>query len=181
MLLPKRTGFLWFICRNHHRCSKTIKHQMYIALVRPHLEYACAVWDTHVTSDIQKIEMVHHRAARFVVRNYSRVDGTVTNILNELNRSSLQEQRKNSRLAIMNKIHANDVAIPIPEYLQRQTIKSTRQYHPLKFRPMKVSSNVYKYSYFPRTISDWNSLPSSVIDSNTIKGFKTALCSLMFM
>ena len=29
---------------------------MYIALVRPHLEYACAVWDTHVTSDIQKIE-----------------------------------------------------------------------------------------------------------------------------
>ena len=58
--------------------------KMYIALVRPHLEYACAVWDTHVTSDIQKIEMVQRRAARFVVRNYSRVDGTVTNILIEL-------------------------------------------------------------------------------------------------
>ena len=112
------------------------------------------------------------------VENYSRVDGTVTNILNELNWSSLQERRKNSRLAVMYKIHANDVAIPIPEYIQRQTIKSTRQYHPLKFRPMKVSTNVYKYSYFPRTISDWNSLPSSVIDSNTIEGFKTALCDV---
>ena len=57
---------------------------MYIALVRPHLEYACAVWDTQVTSDIQKIEMVQCRAARFVVRNYSREEGTLTNILNEL-------------------------------------------------------------------------------------------------
>ena len=116
-VVAKANRVLWFIRRNLHRCSKTIKQQMYIALVRPHLEYACAVWDTHVTSDIQKIEMVQRRAARFVVRNYSRVDGTVTNILNEL-------RRKNSRLAIMYKIHANDVAIPIPEYIQRQTIKS---------------------------------------------------------
>ena len=35
---------------------------------------------------------------------------------------SLQERRKNSRLAIMYKIHTNDVAIPIPEYVQRQNI-----------------------------------------------------------
>ena len=114
-----------------------------------------------------------------MIRNCSRVDGTVTNILNELNWSSLQERRKDSRLAIMYKIHTNDVAIPIPEYIQRQTIKSTRQYHAMKFRPMKVLTNVYKYSYFPRTISDWNRLPSSVIDSNTIEGFETALYNHM--
>ena len=143
-----------------------------------YLEYACAVWDTHVTSDIQKIEMVQRRAARFVARNYSRVDGTVINILNELNWSSLQERRKKSCLAIMNKIHTNDVAIPIPEYVQRQTMKSTRQYHPMKFHPMEVSTNVYKYSYFLKTISDWNNLPSSVIDLNTIEGFTTALCNV---
>ena len=47
----------------------------------------------------------------------------------------------------------------------------------MKFHPKKVSANVYKYNYFPRTISDWNSLPSSVIDFNTIEGFKTALCN----
>ena len=46
----------------------------------------------------------------------------------------------------------------------------------MNFRPMNVSTNVYKYSYIPKTISDSNSLPSSVIDSNTIEGFKTALC-----
>ena len=128
----------------------------------------CAVWDTHVTSDIQKFEMVQRRATRFVVRNYSRVYGTVTNILNWIGLAYRND--KNSRLSIMYKIHTNNVAIPIPEYVQRQTMKSTRQYH-----PMKVSTNVYKYSYFPRNISDLNSLPSSVSDSNTIEGFKTAL------
>ena len=97
MLVPKRTGF-YGIRRNLHRCSKTIKQQMYVALVLPHLEYTCTVWDTQVTSDIKKIEMVQ---LGFVVRNYSRVDGTVTNTLSELNWSSLQERRKNSRLAIM--------------------------------------------------------------------------------
>ena len=103
---------------------------MYMALVRPHLEYACAVWDPHVISDVQKIEMVQRRAARFVACNYSRSDGTVTNILSDLNWSNLQERRKNIRLAIMYKIHANDIAIPIPEHIQRQTTTTTtRQYH----------------------------------------------------
>ena len=48
-VVAKANRVLWFIRRNLHRCSKTIKQQMYIALVRPHLEYAGAVWDTYVT------------------------------------------------------------------------------------------------------------------------------------
>jgi hypothetical protein len=122
--------------------------------------------------------MVQRRAARFVANNYSRTDGTVSNILNDLNWLSLQERRKNIRLAIMYKIHANDIAIPIPEYVQRQTLTTTRQYHPMKFRSMKASTNVYKCSYFPNTISEWNSLPSSVLNSNSIEIFKSALCNI---
>ena len=89
-VVAKANRILWSIRRNLHHCPGTIKQQMYITLVRPHLEYACAVWDTHVTSDIQKIEMVQRRVARFLIKDYSRVDGTVINILNELNWSSLQ-------------------------------------------------------------------------------------------
>ena len=32
---------LWFIRRNLWRCPKSVKQQMYFALVRPHLEVAC--------------------------------------------------------------------------------------------------------------------------------------------
>ena len=118
--------------------------------------------------------MVQRRATRFVTNNYRRTEGTVTGILNNLKWESLQDQRKNKRLAIMHKIHSNDIAIPIPDYVERLKLTKTRQYHPLKFRPMKVSKNMYEYSFFPNTISKWNELPASV-ESRTIDSFKTAL------
>ena len=177
-IVAKANRALWFIRRNLHRCSKAIKEKMYIALVRPHLEYACAVWDPHVTSDIQKIEMVQRRAARFVANEYSRLDGTVTNILRDLDWSTLQERRKNTRLTIMSKIHANDIAIPIPEYIKRQTATNTRQYHPKRFQLVKTCTNVYKYSFFPATISEWNGLPKHILDSNAVQNFTIGLCSI---
>ena len=121
--------------------------------------------------------MVQRRAARFVANNYSRSEGTVTKILKDLKWTSLQERRKNIRLALMYKIHSNDIAIPIPEYIKRPTATNTRQFHPKRFQLVKASKNVYKYSYFPNTISEWNSLPISSLESKTIEDFKTALCT----
>ena len=177
-IVAKANRVLWFIRRNLNRCSKTIKQQMYMALVRPHLEYACAVWDPHVETDINKIEMVQRRAARFVANNYSRAEGSVTSILNDMNWSSLEERRNNTRLTIMYKIHNNDITIPIPQYIRRQNVTSTRQYHPKKFIPVTTSKNVYKHSFFPSTISDWNRLPPSVIDKITTESFKAGLCNV---
>jgi hypothetical protein len=44
----------------------SVKEQAYKALVRPSLEYACSVWDPHLKADINKMEMVQRRAARYV-------------------------------------------------------------------------------------------------------------------
>ena len=51
------------------------------ALIRTHLEYAAAAWDQYTQKNIRELEMVQRRAARFVVSNYSREPGTVTNIM----------------------------------------------------------------------------------------------------
>jgi hypothetical protein len=177
-IVAKANRALWFVRRNLHRCPQSIKQQMYTALVRPHLEYACAVWSPHITSDIHKIEMVQRRAARFVVNNFKRLEGTVSSILSELKWPTLQERRNSMCLIIMFKINSGDIAIPIPNYVQRQTVTTTRQYHPLKFRQMKTSTNVYKYSFFPSTISQWNSLPSSVLESCSVEGFKSAMYNI---
>ena len=100
----KANKALWFIRRNLWRCPTSIKQQMYFALVRPILEYACVVWDPHTSSDIQRVEMVQRRAARFVSNNYKKSEGTVTNLLDKLNWKSLEERRKNARLTTMYKI-----------------------------------------------------------------------------
>ena len=36
-------------------------------------------------------------------------------------------------------------------------------------------TNVNKYSYFPRTIIEWNSLPQQLYDIHNLDNFKTAL------
>ena len=155
-----------------------VKQQMYFALVRPILEYASSVWDPHLKSDIQKIEMVQRRAARFVTKNYKHTPGTMTDILHHLKWPSLEQRRLEQRLTVMFKIQNDLIAIPIPDYVQRQKTSHTRQYHPAKFRVMAPKSNTYKFSYFPRTIQDWNSLPTSILNTQQLHKFKTALIDL---
>ena len=55
--------------RNTYCCSQKAKKNLaYLSLVRPHLEYAAAAWDPYMymAKDIQQLERVQHRAARFV-------------------------------------------------------------------------------------------------------------------
>ena len=102
--------------------------------------------------------MVQRRAARFATSIYSREPGTVTNILNTLGWPSLQSRRKTSRLTLLYKATHDKAAINIPSYIRRPSI-STRQYYPYKFSQISTSTDAYKFSFLPRTITDWNSLP----------------------
>ena len=51
-----------------------MKQQMYFALVRPHLEFPCAIWDPYTTSDIQELEGIQRRTAWFVAKDYRSLD-----------------------------------------------------------------------------------------------------------
>ena len=43
-----------------------------------------------------------------------------------------------------------------------------RNQHSLAFQIPSVSKDVYKYSFFPQTIRDWNDLPESLISSSEL-------------
>ncbi|VDI60236.1 Hypothetical predicted protein [Mytilus galloprovincialis] len=89
-VVTKGNKALGFIRRNVGSCPEAVKKQAYLALVRPHLEYACSAWDPHLQKHIYQIEMVQRRAARFIKSNYSREPGTVTTLLEELNLTPLE-------------------------------------------------------------------------------------------
>ena len=53
-------------------------------MVRPQLaEYASAIWDPYYNTDINQIEKVQRRAARWVLNNYTQTS-SVTDMLAEL-------------------------------------------------------------------------------------------------
>ena len=80
-------------------------------MVRPILEYASSVWDPHTTANIQKLESVQRRAARFCLNDHSHYS-SVTNMLLLLNLPSLQSRRKSTKLMTMYKIINGNVHIP---------------------------------------------------------------------
>jgi hypothetical protein len=85
----KANKTLGFLRRNRNNGSTSVKEQAYQSLVRPSLEYACSVWDPHLKSDINKIEMVQRRAARYVT-NRQRNTSSVGDMLQHLKWHSLE-------------------------------------------------------------------------------------------
>jgi len=62
----KANSTLGFILRNLRRCPAKLKESAYISFVRSTLEYAASVWDPHLAKDINKLENIQRRPARFV-------------------------------------------------------------------------------------------------------------------
>ena len=170
----KANSSLGFLRRNLYNCPEQIKTQAYHSLVRPLLEYACSVWDPHTQKNIQSIEKVQRRAARFVKKCNQRTPGTITSLLEELKWPSLEQRRKQTRLTNLYKIVNGTLTVQISNYF-RQKERQTRNYHPLKFINAGCRTNIYKYSFFPRSVKEWNELPETIIEAANTEAFKLAL------
>ena len=148
--------------------------------MKPGLEYVCTVWDPYREYQKSWLEQVQRRAARFVARTYTREEGCVTNTLKLLNWPTLEKRRQVARLTLMYKCVTNQAAIDIPCYVHHQSSLKTRASHPLKFIPLQPSCDTYKYSFWPRTIIDWNSLPSDYLTMDSTAKFKATISDYIF-
>jgi hypothetical protein len=63
--------FTAFLRRNLSSCPANMRTKCYTTFVRPQLEYASYVWAPHTQSNINKLELVQRRAARFATGNYN--------------------------------------------------------------------------------------------------------------
>ena len=154
-----------------------MKSLAYISLVRPQLEYAHTTWDPHLKGQVKQIEQVQRRAARFVTGTWSREEGCVTKALEELQWQPLHARRKEARLVQMYRIvNGHTTTIPIPPYFRpQQNNYSTRNMHTNKFTKPHTNTDTYKFSFFPRTICDWNRLPKEMLHKLSPESFRDAL------
>ena len=114
--------------------------------------------------------MVQRRGARHVCNRQGN-RSSVDSMLDTLKWKSLQHRRRDARLHMLYKTHHEDVAISKEERLIPPK-RTTRNMHPLSFQVPSSSSDYRKYSFFPRTIRDWNSLPTNTAAATTLVAFK---------
>jgi hypothetical protein len=111
---------LGFLRRNLRHCPKHCRRTAYIALVRSVMDYGAVVWDPNHQGDINKLERIQNRAARFITGDYRlRSDGCVSAMLPDLQLQSLQERRRNLRLAFFGRVVEGSIpALPVDQFLQ---------------------------------------------------------------
>ena len=169
----KANSTLGFIKRNLRNCDSHFKETAYVSLVRSVLEYSCSVWDPHYDQDITSVEKVQRNAARFVKNDYGRYS-SVSDMMTDLKWKPLQQRRREHRLTLLYKIINNLVAIPKDDYIEFNT-RDSRHGHSKQIRVKSPDIDAYKYSYFPRTIVDWNNLKQEDVSCQTLDQFKAAI------
>ena len=185
IVTSKANRALGFVRCNLSSCPRPVKVQMYQALVRPHLEYAATAWDPYRLNNINSLELVQRRSARFVTGNYSRTPGTVTGILSDLQWPTLQRRRQDARLHLLYRtIHLRRYCCILP-ILFHQANPNNETYSPppppppptpgthQRFLQVRASTQTYQNSFFPRTVRDWNNLPPDILEAPTAALFKT--------
>ena len=162
---------LGFLRRNLVTHNSRVKTQAYTSLVRPLVGYACSVWDPHKQGDIKQIESVQRKATRFVTNRYHNTSSP-SEMIRELEWESLEQRRAKWRLINLYKI-THDMLGLTSSYLIQST--SPFQAHSLNFQRPYCATNYLKFSYFSRTIAQWNQLSFDQKAAVDLQQFKASL------
>ena len=171
-IIKKANNIIAFLQRNINSCPASVKSQCFQTLVRPVLEYGCAVWDPHHQIDIERIEKVQKRAARFATGNYVREEGNTKINMEILQWKPLEERRAIIKLNLLFKANHNEIHLPTNPLIRNMS--RTRRGH-TNYAIPSSSVDSHLYSFYPNVIRLWNSLPTSCKSQNSTDAFKQCL------
>ena len=148
---------LGLIRRNLRHCPRDAKTTAYFSLVRSTTDYCSAIWDPYLEKDKTKLERVNRRAARVVC-------------------NKTDPRRRHLRLTLMYKICDQQIAVPPTQLLPPN--RPTRSNHRYKYQTIRTHTEVYRNSFYPRTIPDWNRLPAEAANCPSADSFRQRLAKL---
>ena len=157
-----RRTFSYFDCQ--------LVKQLFVSLVRPHLEYGNVVWNPYLRKDIEMIERVQHRATR-LVPGFAKLP--YEERLRRLELTSLEDRRLRGDVIeafkYMHKIYNVDESEMLPRHTQEGMM--TRG-HSLKLLKRSCNSQVRANFFGLRVVNKWNLLPENVVASSSVNCFK---------
>ena len=163
----KLIGLLYRTFYKHSSPETMLK--LYNSYIRPHLEYAAAVWDPFLKKDIDLLEDVQKFALRVCNKTWNL---SYEDLLSKSHLTTLRERRRQFKLCHVFNI-LNDYAFFPDAPLQSRVLNyASRTVHNRALRPIKAQSSQFQGSFFPSAINMWNSLPGSITSTTSIVVFK---------
>ncbi len=121
--------------------------------------------------------MIKCRAARYVTQHYHNIS-SVSSMLQDLGWKTLQDRQRDAQMIMLYKVVNGLFAIPAHEYVT-PAYSITRNSIRNKLQTIGTKSDPYKFSFFPRSIRDWNCLPSRLVITETVSQFKVSAHSVL--
>lgn len=168
-LLPTYPGKLTLITsllrptsckRNFPLAPVSLKPPFIKYLVRSKLGNAAAIWDSSQVTLTANVESLQTRGARFMLANYHRT-ASVSPMKANLSLPLLWFRRRCSRLCLFYKIYHTNLILK--ETLLEPSHISSRLDHQFKVGIPHYQTSDYNDSFIPRTWSEGNFLPPSII------------------
>ena len=140
--------------------------------VRPILEYAAFIWSPYTNININKLESVQRRAARYLMSDFNRYS-SVREMLSILQWDSLKKRQDIQSLCVLYKILNGLTDVLLPGWMIK--IPLITRGHSKRFITISPTVDSYKFSFFPRIISQWNLLSSKTVNAATLDQFLTLI------
>ena len=163
--------------RNSFQClDPEIVRPLYLALVRPHLEYAVQVWNPYFEKDIDALENVQERATKLPPRLKKK---SYHARLNEFNLTTLETRRIRGDLIQFYKQQKGIEEIRWevePRCLPKEISDKLRR--PSTLYREKTASNSLKIRenfFINRVLPIWNTLPKNVRNAESVNEFKAGV------
>ena len=167
------------IRRTFEYMDKDMFRQLFTTIVRPHLEYAAAVWNPYQLQYIRALEGVQRRATKWGVpglRNKSYRER-----LEVLKLPTLAYRRYRGDMIEMWKMtHGKYDQDVVDGFLQLQP--SRARGHPYNVSKQRLIKGLdsRKYSFRIRVTDQWNNLPEKVVMASEMDTFKNRLDKVWF-
>ena len=166
----KLLGLLYRRYYQYSDCSSL--RQLYLSLVRPHLDYAAQVWDPHLQRDINTLE----NGLKLCSMQWDTSYHELLDIFSLPSLPSLKNRRLHLRLCHLFKI-INGLCYFLPDALTPNT-NHTHFPRPFLLQQPFCRTNSFYHSFIPGTICTWNMLPEHTVCSSTLVSFSDSLSFL---
>ena len=157
-----------FNCLDQHLFRK-----LYVTFVRPHLEYAQAVWAPYLAKHINMIENVQKRATKLVNGLH---DVDYPDRLQMIGLPTLTHRRvRGDMIEVWKHFHTYDRSTISNAFKPRERVIRRHNYQLFNNKSKDGVRGIQRNSFYHRVVDVWNHLPKNVAESKNIDNFKANL------